>query len=780
MPYSYGKKLPDSSTDLRLLILIFVICLTFASMLYSATIDKIFAKSTETYGNKKISSFGICHEGGPHNILVTRPEYADIGGGVLGYVTGKVTKADVSYGDVPWTHASHDFTWMVKLDPDFIDLNSRGNEREDDGDINETTDTSSDKVMEMENEIGIANNGKADRFPFEFWPSAGDRVWMFGRYIFDCGHPEHGPRTEIHPTEGVASTHFEPLIISSAGSKPILAAKTSIYIHGEPAGRASQTEDVTIGGEIYEFDVTLPPKPSPSSRLVPIVLDTKSSGPKAIVPIITGPFKGLSMRGVDTWHIHVKIDLTSISPSATAFFGSHIAAGWTDPPETNVYHTLKVTFNSVTKLPQISARLATGHRAFEELWVNVNGQYVELLTPNTGFKLHSDPNEKILTPPPSVTTIVAENGLGSKLNIKTTGYLRSPIDDCFGKFRTQDLDGDLDPNPEHVLRGPDQTYLITHPACRDENVNPASLGSVKQNYSIGTISDQTFTFGTHRDTSGFNKVLSSKLLNVSNEFILDYDVKDISGAIVVSSPVTPTPSTPTPSTPTPSTPTPSTPTPSTPTPSTPTPPSTSTCDPNSPTLRIGKDGSVGSRGPKVTELQRDLTTLGYGNLLGPPGIDGKFGPYTKSAVKQFQIDKGLKGKDGVAGPETWAAICAPLKFTNPTGIVKDTKNIYHQIDYVTPANLAGAEGRNIYDPIELAQDNQPFYRQVQSDDFPAIDYEGLANDPTIKNATISPENMTEALPPSENMTEALPPSENMTEALPPSENMTEALPPSEI
>ena len=133
---------------------------------------------------------------------------------------------------------------------------------------------------------------------------------------------------------------------------------------------------------------------------------------------------------------------------------------------------------------------------------------MELLTPNTGFKLHSDPNEKILSPPPSVTTIVAENGLGSKLNIKTTGYLRSPIDDCFGKFGTQDLDGDLDPNPEHVLRGPDQTYLITHPACRDANVDPASLGSVKQNYSIGTISDQTFTFGTHRDTSGFNKVLS--------------------------------------------------------------------------------------------------------------------------------------------------------------------------------------------------------------------------------------------------------------------------------
>jgi Subtilase family/Putative peptidoglycan binding domain len=89
-------------------------------------------------------------------------------------------------------------------------------------------------------------------------------------------------------------------------------------------------------------------------------------------------------------------------------------------------------------------------------------------------------------------------------------------------------------------------------------------------------------------------------------------------------------------------------------------PTPTSCDPNSQTLQIGKGGTVGSKGPKVAELQSDLTQLGYGSLLGPPGIDGKFGPFTKSAVKQFQIDKDLKGKDGIAGPETWAAICSLL------------------------------------------------------------------------------------------------------------------------
>jgi peptidoglycan hydrolase-like protein with peptidoglycan-binding domain len=88
------------------------------------------------------------------------------------------------------------------------------------------------------------------------------------------------------------------------------------------------------------------------------------------------------------------------------------------------------------------------------------------------------------------------------------------------------------------------------------------------------------------------------------------------------------------------------------------------CHPNSPTLRIGKDGTVGSIGPKVKELQSHLTDLGYEKFLGPPGIDGKFGPYTEGAVKQFQIDMGLKGKDGIAGPETWAKICELLSLAN--------------------------------------------------------------------------------------------------------------------
>ena len=75
------------------------------------------------------------------------------------------------------------------------------------------------------------------------------------------------------------------------------------------------------------------------------------------------------------------------------------------------------------------------------------------------------------------------------------------------------------------------------------------------------------------------------------------------------------------------------------------------CNPKSPTLQLG------STGAKVAELQRDLTILGYGSLLGQGGIDGKFGTSTQNAVKKFQQDNRLQ-VDGKVGPITWAALCA--------------------------------------------------------------------------------------------------------------------------
>ena len=61
-------------------------------------------------------------------------------------------------------------------------------------------------------------------------------------------------------------------------------------------------------------------------------------------------------------------------------------------------------------------------------------------------------------------------------------------------------------------------------------------------------------------------------------------------------------------------------------------------------------------GPAVSQLQRELTTLGY--YQGE--IDGKYGELTQEAVKAFQSDSGLV-VDAIVGPSTWDALTQALQ-----------------------------------------------------------------------------------------------------------------------
>jgi predicted chitinase len=60
----------------------------------------------------------------------------------------------------------------------------------------------------------------------------------------------------------------------------------------------------------------------------------------------------------------------------------------------------------------------------------------------------------------------------------------------------------------------------------------------------------------------------------------------------------------------------------------------------------------GSKGADVQTMQQQLVALGYAI-----GVDGNFGPGTRSAVMDFQGKKGLTN-DGCCGPATWTALWA--------------------------------------------------------------------------------------------------------------------------
>jgi len=66
--------------------------------------------------------------------------------------------------------------------------------------------------------------------------------------------------------------------------------------------------------------------------------------------------------------------------------------------------------------------------------------------------------------------------------------------------------------------------------------------------------------------------------------------------------------------------------------------------------------------PSKTEIQRALKHAGF--YQGP--IDGKIGPVTREAIRQFQQVNGLK-VDGVVGRQTWEKLSAYLEQTTPTG-----------------------------------------------------------------------------------------------------------------
>ena len=124
--------------------------------------------------------------------------------------------------------------------------------------------------------------------PFFVWPEAGDRVSLVGSWIWDCGHwTGGGERTEIHP--------FDVLWVERREHRPQaegdLFVSTDKTFAGVEAGCAHLVKGVVAAFQAcllthssqqdvngtYRFRLHVPPRPSPTSRLVVRVVDAGSS-----------------------------------------------------------------------------------------------------------------------------------------------------------------------------------------------------------------------------------------------------------------------------------------------------------------------------------------------------------------------------------------------------------------------------------------------------------------------------------------------------------------------
>jgi|GEM_PF-4315150 peptidoglycan hydrolase-like protein with peptidoglycan-binding domain len=76
---------------------------------------------------------------------------------------------------------------------------------------------------------------------------------------------------------------------------------------------------------------------------------------------------------------------------------------------------------------------------------------------------------------------------------------------------------------------------------------------------------------------------------------------------------------------------------------------------------------MGSRGTAVTQLQSNLTSLGYNTY----GIDGDFGQNTKNAVVAFQKAHGLT-QDGIVGTQTQSAIASAISSKSTSSTISSS------------------------------------------------------------------------------------------------------------
>jgi uncharacterized repeat protein (TIGR01451 family) len=273
-------------------------------------------------------------------------------------VSGVVQESFVTHTDFPAVHDSHDQNTHLAVDPGFEDLLS---------DVNDPGE------IEMEWEIGTfpgeTNGDPPERtFPRWAWPSEGDRMWMNGNWIFDCGHPDDSLgfnryHTEIHPPRAVATMRQQLHTLPGTGTTPVPVTLTDLYIHGRAGfvgddlecgqaiivdhGSCSPSPYPHRGTPIvadYDFKVCLPAKPSPNAVLA-TKMDLGPGNTIGINPTITpeastGPCAG---AGFGPTQLAVHVPLAGSGATMDDVLARKIYAGWIFPPTGLRHVTAKLT-----------------------------------------------------------------------------------------------------------------------------------------------------------------------------------------------------------------------------------------------------------------------------------------------------------------------------------------------------------------------------------------------------------------------------------------------------
>ena len=148
--------------------------------------------------------------------------------------------SEVAETDIPWTHYTHDKTTNVQPDADYKYLLSswadvNGNVQAHHTFMEVEWDNASTMYELFASSPYFDNQRGA--IPQFVWPSVGNRIWVEGQYIFDCGHPG----TPSHVDSDGNEVHYKEEVRYSTEIHPPRAIVTFRLNHPTTASLTAET-----------------------------------------------------------------------------------------------------------------------------------------------------------------------------------------------------------------------------------------------------------------------------------------------------------------------------------------------------------------------------------------------------------------------------------------------------------------------------------------------------------------------------------------------------------
>jgi hypothetical protein len=304
-------------------------------------------------------------------------------------VAGHAVTSHVSNSDLPFNHSSHD--WVIDVDTDdaYRRYHSDANPVGPNGRM----------LLHTEWELNALRDAWA------WLPAAGDRVWIAGRWVFDCAHPEKC-RTEIHPPQALASWGPGTFVDDVTGApvegvqvKAIVSANGGVCFRWEEAAKP------------LRFAVALPARPSGNAE--PILLSESNKSSPSIGPVVEGP------------EPYVEITLP-YAPGDELPWEPYLATihlGWRSAADTREWRRVRVNLESVRILH--THDLPPDRAGEWNLWARINGTWRQLLRDRKVGQSATIPLEgatAVLDIP------MPEDSTRPVLSIETTGWEGDAID----------------------------------------------------------------------------------------------------------------------------------------------------------------------------------------------------------------------------------------------------------------------------------------------------------------------------------------------------------------